>query len=138
MTKIKTMTDQVKEFHQVFKHPIGTKPSLDFYSDNPETNAKLHSLRVGLIREELGELEDAIADNDVVEVADALADLLYVVLGAAHCYGIPIDEVFNEVHSSNMSKLDADGNPILREDGKILKGPNYFRPNITDIIERHK
>ncbi len=92
-------------------------------------------LRVELIAEELGELKEAIRDKDIVEVADALTDLLYVVYGAGHAFGIDLDKCFNEVHRSNMSKLGLDGKPIYREDGKILKGPAYFSPDLESIIK---
>ena len=92
-------------------------------------------LRVDLIEEELDELKEAIANDDLVEVADALTDLLYVVYGAGAAFGINLDACFHEIHSSNMSKLGEDGKPIYREDGKILKGPNYFHPNLKDILD---
>jgi predicted HAD superfamily Cof-like phosphohydrolase len=88
-----------------------------------------------LIAEELGELKEAIRDKDIVEVADALTDLLYVVYGAGHAFGIDLDKCFNEVHRSNMSKLGLDGKPIYREDGKVLKGQNYFDPDLITIVQ---
>ena len=91
-------------------------------------------LRIDLIQEELDELALGIDNNDIVEVADALTDLLYVVYGAGHAFGIDLDECFTEVHESNMSKLGEDGRPIYREDGKVLKGPNYFVPNLEEIL----
>ncbi len=91
-------------------------------------------LRVDLIEEELNELKEAIADEDLVEVADALTDILYVVYGAGAAFGINLDVCFNEVHRSNMSKLDKDGKPIYREDGKIMKGPNYSEPDLKIIV----
>ncbi len=91
-------------------------------------------LRVDLIAEELEELELAMANNDIVEVADALTDLLYVVYGAGHAFGIDLDECFGEVHESNMSKLGEDGRPLYREDGKVLKGPHYAPPDLKRII----
>ena len=91
-------------------------------------------LRVELIEEELGELKEAIENNDLVEVADALTDILYVVYGAGAAFGINLDVCFNEVHSSNRSKLDKDGKPIYREDGKIMKGPNYSEPDLKTIV----
>ena len=104
-----------------------------------DENKRLQELRLGLIDEEFTELKDALDDNDIVEVADAISDLLYVVLGTAISYGIPIDKVFEEVHRSNLSKLDANGKPIRREDGKILKGPNFFepQPGIIRILREH-
>jgi predicted HAD superfamily Cof-like phosphohydrolase len=91
-------------------------------------------LRVYLIEEELNELKEAIANDDLVEVADALADLLYVVYGAGAAFGINLDACFHEVHSSNMSKLGEDGKPIYREDGKVMKGPNFREPALRDIL----
>ncbi len=92
-------------------------------------------LRVDLIAEELKELKEAIRDKDIVEVADALTDLLYVVYGAGHAFGIDLDACFSEVHRSNMSKLGSDGKPIYREDGKVLKGPAFFDPDLTKIVQ---
>lgn len=138
----------VKEFHQIFGHPIGEAPH--------ETTAELRELRVKLIAEELGELCVAlgvgltlivegkaviceVVDNpnlevDLVEVADALGDLDYVISGANLVFGIPAEAVAIEIHRSNMSKLGADGKPIYRGDGKILKGPGYFQPDIKSIL----
>jgi len=99
----------------------------------PEQN--LAKLRLELIREEVEELNVGIEGMDIVEIADALTDILYVVYGAGHAFGIDLDECYHEVHRSNMSKLGADGKPIYREDGKILKGPNYFHPNLKDILD---
>ena len=97
-------------------------------------SAHLAKLRLELIREEFEELTIATNAMDIVEIADALTDILYVVYGAGHAFGIDLDECYQEVHRSNMSKLGADGKPIYREDGKILKGPDYFHPNLADII----
>ena len=91
-------------------------------------------LRLELIAEELDELSDAVADRNMVDIADALTDLLYVIYGAGHTFGIDLDECFQEVHRSNMSKLGPDGRPIKREDGKILKGPKYFHPDLEGIL----
>ena len=91
-------------------------------------------LRVDLIAEEFLELREAVANEDIVEIADALTDLLYVVYGAGHAFGIDLDECFLEVHASNMSKLDNDGQPIYREDGKVLKSDNYFKPNLASVL----
>ena len=91
-------------------------------------------LRVDLIEEELDELKEAIANDDLVEVADALADLLYVVYGAGAAFGINLDACFHEVHSSNMSKLGENGKPIYREDGKVMKGPNFREPDLKSIL----
>jgi len=95
---------------------------------------KIISLRVDLIREELLELEEAIAKKDIKEVADALTDILYVTYGAGHAFGINLDKCFEEVQNSNMSKLGADGKPIYNEQGKVMKGPNYFKPNLNKFI----
>ena len=91
-------------------------------------------LRLELIREEYTELEDAIDQKDMVAVADALTDLLYVIYGAGHAFGIDLDACYQEVHSSNMSKLDENGRPLKREDGKVLKGPNFFEPDLAFIL----
>ena len=99
----------------------------------PEQN--LAKLRLELIREEVEELNVGIEGMDIVEIADALTDILYVVYGAGHAFGIDLDECYQEVHRSNMSKLGADGKPIYREDGKILKGPDYFHPNLTSLLK---
>ena len=91
-------------------------------------------LRVDLIAEEFLELREAIVNEDIVEIADALTDLLYVVYGAGHAFGIDLDECFLEVHASNMQKLDDEGQPIYREDGKVLKSDNYFKPNLASVL----
>ena len=87
-----------------------------------------------MIEEELNELKEAIKNNDIVEVADALTDILYVTYGAGHAFGIDLDKCFEEVQNSNMSKLDNNGKPIYNESGKVMKGPNYFKPNIEGIL----
>jgi predicted HAD superfamily Cof-like phosphohydrolase len=92
-------------------------------------------LRVDLIEEELNELKEAIKNNDLVEVADALTDILYVTYGAGHSFGVDLDKCFDEVQRSNMSKLGEDGNPIYNESGKVMKGPNYSAPDLKKIIE---
>jgi predicted HAD superfamily Cof-like phosphohydrolase len=92
-------------------------------------------LRLELIEEELKELREAIGNADIVEVADALTDILYVTYGAGHAFGIDLDKCFQEVQESNMSKLDHNGEPIYREDGKVMKGPNYFSPDLTSIVK---
>lgn len=92
-------------------------------------------LRLELIEEELKELREAIGNADIVEVADALTDILYVTYGAGHAFGINLDKCFQEVQESNMSKLDHNGEPIYREDGKVMKGPNYFSPNLASIVK---
>ena len=120
------MTQQVEEFHRTYGMPVKDYPILA-----PRTRAQL---RLSLIYEETLEFATAIEEQDIVEVADALGDLIYVVIGAALEYGIPIDSVVEEIHRSNMSKLDENGKPIYREDGKVLKGPNYFPPDIKKVL----
>tara|TARA_B100000035_G_scaffold29363_1_gene22529 strand:+ start:141 stop:488 length:348 start_codon:yes stop_codon:yes gene_type:complete len=95
---------------------------------------KIVQLRIDLIEEELNELKEAIKNNDIVEVADALTDILYVTYGAGHSFGVNLDECFDEVQRSNMSKLGEDGKPIYNENGKVMKGPNYFAPNLKKIV----
>ena len=94
---------------------------------------KIVQLRVDLIEEELNELKEAIENNDIVEVADALTDILYVTYGAGHSFGVDLDECFEEVQRSNMSKLGEDGKPIYNEQGKVMKGPGYFKPNLDQF-----
>lgn len=119
--------EQVKEFHRTYGLPIVEEPKLASF--------ERFSLRHGLIFEELNEFADAAYAGDIIGVADALGDLLYVVIGAALEYGIPLDEVVDEIHRSNMSKLDENGQPIYREsDGKVLKGPDYFPPNLKEVL----
>lgn len=120
---------QMLEFHTTYGVDVRWSPGIP-----SESRRKL---RVELIREEAEEFKDAVEAEDLIEIADALADLLYVTYGAALEFGIPIDEVFDEVHRSNMSKLGEDGKPILRGDGKILKGPNFFLPDIKAILEKY-
>ena len=96
---------------------------------------KIQDLRVSLIDEELSELKEAIENKDIKEVADALTDILYVTYGAGHAFGIDLDKCFDEVQRSNMSKLDDNGKPIFNEFGKVLKGPNYFKPNLEKFIK---
>ena len=118
--------DKVKHFMTTFGQEVKEAPAF------PDT--KTVELRYELIREELEELKEAMNEMDIIEVADALTDILYVTYGAAHAYGIDIQACFDEVQDSNMSKLDEDGKPIYRSDGKILKGPNYFAPDLTKYI----
>lgn len=130
------MTDThalVAEFHRTFGHPVREgKPSLEHMS------IERREMRLNLIREEVGELYYAlVAPGDIVEVADALADLAYVIHGFALEAGIPLNEVITEVHRSNMGKLGADGKPIYREDGKVLKGPDYSPPDIAAVLAEH-
>lgn len=120
--------DMVREFHATFGHPVANVPGLI-----PEKRA---FLRASLIEEELFELRDAIREGDLVEIADALGDLLYVVHGAAIEYGIPIDDVFGEIHHSNLSKLDENGQPIYHDvTNKVLKGPNFWEPDLKPILK---
>jgi predicted HAD superfamily Cof-like phosphohydrolase len=119
------------EYVGVFMHTFGQE--VKYQAEFPSKD--ICKLRVELIAEELGELKEAIRDKDIVEVADALTDLLYVVYGAGHAFGIDLDKCFNEVHRSNMSKLGLDGKPIYREDGKVLKGQNYFDPDLITIVQ---
>ena len=111
---------------QIFGQDIKTKPSFP--------NDKIVELRNLLIEEELSELKDAVNSKDITEVADALTDILYVTYGAGHAYGIDLDKCFNEVQNSNMSKLGEDGKPIYNESGKVMKGPNYFKPNLKKLL----
>ena len=97
---------------------------------------KINKLRVSLIEEELDELKAAIKDNDIKEVADALTDILYVTYGAGHAFGINLDKCFEEVQNSNMSKLGSDGKPIYNNSGKVMKGPNYFKPDLSKFINK--
>ena len=115
------------DFMNAFGQEVLTEPTCP----SPE----LAKLRLELIREEVEELNVGIEGMDIVEIADALTDILYVVYGAGHAFGIDLDECYHEVHRSNMSKLGEDGKPIYRDDGKVLKGPNYFHPNLKDILD---
>ena len=123
----KSPYEMVKEFHDAFGVTNGDRPEF------PPISTR--ELRMDLIDEEYNELVDAENDGDLVAVADALADLQYVINGMALQYGIDLDACFAEVHASNMSKLGADGKPIYREDGKVLKGPNYFKPNLEQFVK---
>ena len=118
--------DDVKNFMNIYEQEVKTKPSFP--------NEKIVQLRYDLIKEELDELSVAIKDKDIVEVADALTDLLYVVYGAGHSFGIDLDKCFAEVQRSNMSKLGNDGKPIYNENGKVMKGPNYSKPNLKQFL----
>ena len=119
--------DSVKKFMLTFGQDVKNKASFP--------NVKIQNLRIDLIEEELTELKDAIKNNDLVEVADALTDLLYVTYGAGHAFGINLDKGFDEVQNSNMSKLDSDGKPIYNESGKVMKGPKYFEPNLEKFVK---
>ena len=98
------------------------------------SSEKINSLRLSLIQEELDELTKAMKENDILEVADALTDILYVTYGAGHAFGINLDKCFDEVQKSNMSKLDKDGKPIYNEHGKVMKGPDYFKPDLSKFL----
>ena len=121
-----TNFDKVGIFMKTFGQEVKTKPS--FSTD------KINKLRLDLIKEELTELTEAMNNKDLLEVADALTDILYVTYGAGHAFGINLDKCFEEVQNSNMSKLDENGKPIYNEHGKVMKGPNYFKPNLKKII----
>ena len=118
--------NKVKTFMKTFGQEVKTKPSL--------SSNKINSLRYDLIKEELEELKEAMENKDILEVADALTDILYVTYGAGHAFGIDLDKCFEEVQSSNMSKLDEDGKPIYNESGKVMKGPKYFKPDLTKFV----
>ena len=118
---------KVKKFMETFGQEVKSKASFP--------DRKIQDLRYDLIREELEELRVAIEDKNLKEVADALTDILYVTYGAGHAFGIDLDKCFNEVQQSNMSKLGEDGKPMYNEDGKVMKGPNYFQPNLQKFIE---
>tara|TARA_B100001540_G_scaffold307003_1_gene319774 strand:- start:1325 stop:1702 length:378 start_codon:yes stop_codon:yes gene_type:complete len=100
------------------------------------SSEKINSLRLSLIQEELDELTKAMRENDILEVADALTDILYVTYGAGHAFGIDLDKCFDEVQRSNMSKLSKEGKPIYNEHGKVMKGPDYFKPNLSKFITK--
>tara|TARA_B100000424_G_scaffold18566_1_gene13315 strand:+ start:291 stop:668 length:378 start_codon:yes stop_codon:yes gene_type:complete len=100
------------------------------------SSEKINSLRISLIREELDELTKAMKENNIIEVADALTDILYVTYGAGHAFGLDLDRCFDEVQKSNMSKLGENGKPIYDENGKVMKGPNYFKPNLSKFINK--
>ena len=121
-----TNFESVKKFMETFGQEI--KEKAEFPSD------KITSLRHDLIKEELNELKEAIDNKDITEVADALTDILYVTYGAGHAFGINLDKCFNEVQNSNMSKLGSDGKPIYNDKGKVMKGPNYFKPDLNKFI----
>ena len=122
-----TNFEKVGYFMKTFGQEI--KTSADLSTD------KINSLRVSLINEELEELKKAISDKNIVEVADALTDILYVVYGAGHAFGINLDKCFKEVQDSNMSKLGEDGKPIYNEHGKVMKGPKYFKPDLSKFLK---
>ena len=121
-----TNFNKVGTFMKTFGQEVKTKPS--FSTD------KINKLRLDLIKEELSELTEAMNNKDLLEVADALTDILYVTYGAGHAFGINLDKCFEEVQNSNMSKLDENGKPIYNELGKVMKGPNFFKPNLEKFI----
>ena len=121
-----TNFDKVGTFMKTFGQEVKTKPS--FSTD------KINKLRIDLIKEELNELTEAMNNKDLLEVADALTDILYVTYGAGHAFGINLDKCFEEVQNSNMSKLDENGKPIYNEHGKVMKGPNYFKPDLSKFV----
>ena len=118
--------EDVKTFMKTYGQEVKNRPSFP--------DKKIVQLRYDLIKEELDELSVAIKDKNIIEVADALTDLLYVVYGAGHSWGINLDKCFAEVQRSNMSKLDINGKPIYNEHGKVMKGPNYFKPNLKKFL----
>ena len=118
--------NKVGIFMKTFGQEVKSKPS--FSTD------KINQLRIDLIKEELDELNEAMDNNDLLEVADALTDILYVTYGAGHAFGINLDKCFDEVQNSNMSKLGENGEPIYNESGKVMKGPNYFKPDLTKFV----
>ena len=122
-----TNFEKVGVFMKTFGQEVKNKPS--FSSD------KINQLRISLIKEELDELKEAMDSKDLLEVTDALTDLLYVTYGAGHAFGVNLDKCFDEVQNSNMSKLGDDGMPIYNEFGKVMKGPNYFKPNLIKYIK---
>ena len=121
-----TNFQKVGAFMKTFGQEVKLRPSL--------STDKINSLRLSLIKEELEELKDAIDKKDLVEVADALTDILYVTYGAGHAFGIDLDKCFDEVQNSNMSKLGEDGKPIYNDSGKVMKGPNYFKPDLSKFV----
>ena len=117
---------KVGTFMKTFGQEVKTKPSL--------STEKINKLRLDLIKEELEELTEAMKNKDLLEVADALTDILYVTYGAGHAFGIDLDQCFEEVQNSNMSKLDENGKPIYNDSGKVMKGPNYFKPDLSKFV----
>jgi predicted HAD superfamily Cof-like phosphohydrolase len=121
-----TNFNKVKTFMETFGQEVKKNPSF--------SSEKINNLRYELINEELQELKAALDNNDLLEVADALTDILYVTYGAGHAFGINLDKCFDEVQNSNMSKLDENGKPIYNDAGKVMKGPKYFKPNLSKFI----
>ena len=122
-----TNFEKVGLFMKTFGQEVKKKPGL--------STEKINKLRVSLINEELEEFKDAIKNNDLKEAADALTDILYVTYGAGHAFGINLDKCFDEVQKSNMSKLGNDGKPIYNEQGKVMKGPKYFKPDLSKFLK---
>ena len=122
-----TNFQKVKTFMQTFGQEVKSKPSF--------STEKINHLRYNLINEELEELKQAIANKDLLEVADALTDILYVTYGAGHAFGIDLDKCFEEVQNSNMSKLGEDGKPIYNDEGKVMKGPKYYKPDLSKFVK---
>ena len=118
---------KVGTFMKTFGQEVKIDPSL--------STDKINKLRLSLIKEEVQELSEAIQKKDLLEVADALTDILYVTYGAGHAFGINLDDCFDEVQNSNMSKLGNDGKPIYNDQGKVMKGPNYFKPDLSKFIK---
>ena len=121
-----TNFEKVGIFMKTFGQEVKDRPSF--------STEKINNLRVSLIEEELKELKDAMESKDLLEVADALTDILYVTYGAGHAFGINLDKCFDEVQNSNMSKLDSNGKPIYNDFGKVMKGPNFFKPNLKKFF----
>ena len=119
--------NKVKIFMETFAQEVKNKPSF--------SSERINNLRYELIREELDEFKEALKNKDILEVADALTDILYVTYGAGHAFGIDLDKCFEEVQQSNMSKLDERGEPIYNKNGKVMKGPNYFKPDLTKFVK---
>ena len=117
---------KVGTFMKTFGQEVKDKPAF--------STEKINKLRIDLIKEELDELTEAMKNNDLLEVADALTDILYVTYGAGHAFGIDLDKCFEEVQNSNMSKLDENGKPIYNDSGKVMKGPNYFKPDLSKFV----
>ena len=122
-----TNFQKVKNFMETFGQEVKSSPSF--------STTKINELRYNLIKEELDEFRQALDNNDLLEVADALTDILYVTYGAGHAFGIDLDACFQEVQNSNMSKLGKDGKPIFNDQGKVMKGPNYFKPDLSKYIK---
>ena len=122
-----TNFEKVGLFMKTFGQEVKSKPAF--------SSKKINDLRINLISEELEEFKEAINKNDLKEVVDALTDILYVTYGAGHAFGVNLDECFEEVQKSNMSKLNVDGKPIYNQSGKVMKGPNYFKPDLSKFIK---